>query len=76
MNFSLCEISLCGLNDISVNRKEIITQLHNELNILHGEIYAGNDNKEILNQIKQLAHQLHYCKAITHKELLAIKQSL
>jgi len=72
----LVVISLCGLNDISVNRKEIITQLHNELNILHGEIYAGNDNPEILSEIKKIAHQLHYVKAITHKELLAIKQSI
>lgn len=71
----LTESNISRLSHIRYNQPEI-DALINKFNILKGEIMAGNDNKELLRDLKVTVLRLVNYNVLTMKEITPILEYL
>jgi len=50
--------------------KNVLDDMKRRVTILEGELGAGNDNKAVKTELKQLIHYLEAYKAISHKDVI------
>ena len=55
----------CGFKNLDNDHKSKIDKLKSNLEVIQGEIEAGNDNKEILKELYDVLHQLAVYKCIS-----------
>jgi hypothetical protein len=55
----------CGFKNLDNDHKSKIDKLKSNLEVIQGEIEAGNDNKEILKELYDVLHQLSVYKCIS-----------
>ncbi len=61
---------LAGLHkEVRNSSDKTIKHLKEQLDILLGQIQAGNNNPELYNQIKEVLYKMHHFKLITQNEV-------
>jgi hypothetical protein len=70
-------IFLSGLHRSTYNNKEeTIKKLKDRMNILEGEINAGNNNTKIKKELHQIIYTLYNFKKINHKDMKEYLQQI